>query len=405
MVYSSFGIIALIIHIIINYDILINSKDKDELPADKTYRHFLLGVMCYYISDILWGILYEYRLTVIVYADTVIYFITVTLSLFLLTRYVTEYLNEKNLFGRILLFAGHMCVVFEAIFLLINIFYPILFYFDEKGNYHAGKARYISLLVQIVMLLMISAYTLFVNLKTEGRIRRRYKTIGFYGFVMTILVVIQTIYPLLPFYSIGHLIGTCLLHTFVLEDEKEERRMELENLVRREQLQKRELGTVKHMAYTDLLTGVKNINAYSETEASINMRIAKGSMEDFAVVVFDLNGLKNINDTLGHEAGNRYIKAAAGLICQKFRNSPVYRIGGDEFVTILEGVDYDNRKALLLSFNRQIEKNLKIHSVVVAAGLKEFSRNIDRSFNEVFKQADTRMYERKRQLNDMERQK
>ncbi len=403
MVYSSFGIIALLIHIIINYDVLRNSN-KDESSANKTYRHFLNCVMCYYISDTLWGILYEHKLIYINYFNTVIYFITMAMSVFLLTQYVIEYLNEKLLFGKILFFTGRIYFVCELIVLSVNFFYPILFYFDESGVYNAGKVRYINLFIQILLFLMISAYTLFISLKKKSRRGRRYRTIGFYCVAMTIFIFAQIFYPLLPLYAIGYLLGTCIIHTFVLEDEKEERRTELEKLLKREQLRKQELGTVKNMAYTDSLTGVRSLHAYSEAETSINRRIANGVMKEFAVVVFDLNGLKTANDTLGHEAGNRLLKDACRLICNIFKNSPLYRIGGDEFVAILEGTDYNKRKELLLSFNIQIEKNLKNGSVIIAAGLKEFYPGIDRSLNDVFKQADKKMYERKQLLNDMAQQ-
>ena len=286
----------------------------------------------------------------------------------------------------------------------VNFFYPILFYFDESGVYNAGKVRYINLFIQILLFLMISAYTLFISLKKKSRRGRRYRTIGFYCVAMTIFIFAQIFYPLLPLYAIGYLLGTCIIHTFVLEDEKEERRTELEKLLKREQLRKQELGTVKNMAYTDSLTGVRSLHAYSEAETSINRRIANGVMKEFAVVVFDLNGLKTANDTLGHEAGNRLLKDACRLICNIFKNSPLYRIGGDEFVAILEGTDYNKRKELLLSFNIQIEKNLKNGSVIIAAGLKEFYPGIDRSLNDVFKQADKKMYERKQLLNDMAQQ-
>lgn len=78
--------------------------------------------------------------------------------------------------------------------------------------------------------------------------------------------------------------------------------------------------------------------------------------------------------------------------------SPVYRIGGDEFVAILEGADYDAQDALLADFDRQMEENLTQGKVVVSAGVSRFMPGQDDSFRAVFERADERMYQRKRAL-------
>ena len=119
------------------------------------------------------------------------------------------------------------------------------------------------------------------------------------------------------------------------------------------------------------------------------------------VVVFDLNGLKIINDTMGHEAGDAYIKEACALICQHFDHSPVFRIGGDEFVAILKGCDYENREELESSFRETIDDNRKNGSVVVSSGLAVYIPGKDESYNDVFNRADELMYQRKQTLKAM----
>lgn len=59
-------------------------------------------------------------------------------------------------------------------------------------------------------------------------------TIGFFGIAMMLLISIQVFYPLLPVYAMGYMLGTSLLHSFVVEDEKEEYRRELEDAAKRE---------------------------------------------------------------------------------------------------------------------------------------------------------------------------
>ena len=188
------------------------------------------------------------------------------------------------------------------------------------------------------------------------------------------------------------------MHVFVLEGEKNRYKKELEESKSREREQKQELGSAKLLAYTDPLTGVKNKLAYIEEVGVINRDIEEGKIENFGIIVFDLNGLKIINDTRGHDEGDKYIKEGSRLICLKFCHSPVYRIGGDEFVVLLEGSDYKFREALLAEFDTQVEKNMAKGNVVVSTGMSEFDKQTDTSFVTVFERADRKMYERKRQL-------
>ena len=71
-----------------------------------------------------------------------------------------------------------------------------------------------------------------------------------------------------------------------------------------------ELLAVRDMAGRDALTGVKNKLAYTEKERDMERKMLTGEAEDFALAVLDVNGLKHINDTIGHQAGDEYIKKA-----------------------------------------------------------------------------------------------
>ena len=175
----------------------------------------------------------------------------------------------------------------------------------------------------------------------------------------------------------------------------------MEESLRRELEQKEQLQSAMELAYRDPLTGVKSKYAYSEAEQRMDARIAEGTVSEFSVVVFDLNDLKSINDNLGHEVGDEYIRDACKLICGIFKHSPVYRIGGDEFTAILEGEDYANQDELLERFEKQVLTNLDREKTVVAFGCARFLPQQDKSIRTVFERADVTMYKEKTLLKSL----
>ena len=151
-------------------------------------------------------------------------------------------------------------------------------------------------------------------------------------------------------------------------------------------------------ALTDQLTGVKNRHAYHLKEEEINNQIISGHIKPFAIAVFDINNLKTLNDKRGHSAGDECIVKCSKLICDIFKNSFVYRIGGDEFAVVLENEDYENRYELLNELYRRTEETKKDTGSSLAAGISEFKKNIDNSFLEVFSRADDIMYRQKSEM-------
>lgn len=400
MAYSSIAIIALLVHLIINFDVFKNTKDTSKY-LNKSYRLFLYSVMFNYIMDALWGILYEAKEIKLVYIDTFLYFAAMTLSVFFWTRYVIKYLNEKNIFIKLLSIFGWSYLILDGISLIINFFYPIKYYFDSDGIYHACITRYLALGIQIFMFFITAIYVFVYALKTKGIEKLRRRTIGGFGLSMTFFVIIQYFYPLLPFYSIGYLLGTCLIHTFVLEAEKEDYRRQLEDHISKEKMQKEEIGSTRKLAYTDSLTGVKNKRAFTEAQVEIQNALNCGLITEFGIIVCDLNGLKEINDTQGHDFGDTYIQSASKIICNSFKHSPVYRIGGDEFVIFLRGQDYQNRETLINNFDKKMYENLMNNEVVISSGLDIYYSEKQDTFQIVFERADKKMYARKKVLKDI----
>ncbi len=100
-----------------------------------------------------------------------------------------------------------------------------------------------------------------------------------------------------------------------------------------------------HDALTKVLSRISYDNQVSQFDR--NIRETPDAIR-FAVCECDLNNLKIINDTFGHDKGDEYIINCCKTICNIFKHSPVFRIGGDEFVAILNSDDYDNLERIKL---------------------------------------------------------
>lgn len=158
------------------------------------------------------------------------------------------------------------------------------------------------------------------------------------------------------------------------------------------------INYINGLAYRDSLTGVKNKTAYLEAESRFEEQMRLGRPE-FAVVVLDINGLKTVNDTYGHDFGDMLIINACRIICKVFQHSPVFRIGGDEFAVILEKADYEHYPELLQRLEEEIDSyNTGARPdtrISIARGIAVYNSMTDLVFANVFKRADDAMYQNK----------
>ena len=154
------------------------------------------------------------------------------------------------------------------------------------------------------------------------------------------------------------------------------------------------------IAHKDSLTGVKNKTAYTEEIAELDKKISTGGAE-FCIVMVDVNYLKRVNDTYGHEIGNTYLKNACRLTCAVFGEENVYRVGGDEFVVILEGEKVSLSKYFVAQFKSEMEHKLSNESLALwekisaAVGIAFYEPSKDKTADDVFKRADKEMYANK----------
>ena len=165
------------------------------------------------------------------------------------------------------------------------------------------------------------------------------------------------------------------------------------------QVRDERIGQISQKVYKDALTGVGNKEAYINKVSELNAELGSG-LSEFAVVMVDMNNLKQINDSFGHRAGDLYIKGCCHMICEAFKHSPVFRVGGDEFVVILRGDDYASRLEIVQELRDDFEESYERTDqdpwlrYSAAVGMAERASG-DNSFELVFKRADKAMYEDK----------
>ena len=164
--------------------------------------------------------------------------------------------------------------------------------------------------------------------------------------------------------------------------------------------QRRNLASAELLARLDDLTGIRNKNAFKEQVKSIDKQIKSGSeVAPFGVVMCDVNDLKRTNDTRGHSFGDEMLQGASRMICEVFKHSPVFRVGGDEFVVVLTGNDFKQREKLVKKFKEMTEVNRASRSgPIVACGMAIYHEGRDKDFNTVFKRADQKMYKNKSKI-------
>lgn len=152
------------------------------------------------------------------------------------------------------------------------------------------------------------------------------------------------------------------------------------------------------IAYEDALTHGGNKAAYDQRVVELNRMILSHQAE-FALIMADLNHLKAINDLHGHDKGNEYIIGCYSIL--EAEGVPLYRVGGDEFVLLLEGRHYRDRENILNRLRQRFRERSADESAPpwqrcsAACGMAVFLPNDDSSVEAVFRRADEAMYEEK----------
>jgi len=153
------------------------------------------------------------------------------------------------------------------------------------------------------------------------------------------------------------------------------------------------------LSITDELTGLYNRRGFF-TFAEDCLMSAKRSEKRLMLLYADLDGLKEINDTSGHDEGDRLIKETAAILKSTYRTSDIIaRIGGDEFVVFPVGTDEDHAAIIAARLQENIEHfnaiNNNRYKLRISTGIATYDPNSVQSIEELLSQADELMYKNK----------
>lgn len=244
----------------------------------------------------------------------------------------------------------------SIIFLLVNlVVVTILAIFGKifvisHGVYHMGKWYIFSQFYTITMMI----YNLIIIVR-NSKILGKHDTavLASYIFFPVFTIIIHFFNHELSLSYI--VVAMCQLMLYVL--------MQAEQVTN---FRDREMVLMKE-THTDVLTKLQNRRAFEELCEEVHKKMYDSN--DIAVAFCDLNGLKNVNDSKGHEAGDEYIKKFAVMLQKNFRYDEIYRISGDEFVIVMTEITKSMYKKRIRSFRMRInEKNMPIASIGTAYG-------------------------------------
>ena len=159
---------------------------------------------------------------------------------------------------------------------------------------------------------------------------------------------------------------------------------------------------IVRLIYTDAMTQVGNKTAYNECVDLLCKRIRDNEQVNFIIAVVDINDLKIVNDTYGHEYGDKLIQSGAAILKKVWGSEKTYRIGGDEFVVVCSDMEMKCAKERISLFEEAIEDYNRQNKcektyLQMAIGMAVYSSETDKEYMDVFRRADSAMYEDKKQ--------
>ncbi len=160
---------------------------------------------------------------------------------------------------------------------------------------------------------------------------------------------------------------------------------------------------LEQLTYYDDLTGLLNERSYLMAIEELDEQIKNKELTEYAVILMDLNNLKATNDAYGHRYGCHLVVRCGHTLPNYFKNSKLFHVGGDEFVAIVTGEDYDNFDELFKKFSEDLSYSLVEFEgqeliFSIAHGYAKYEEGA--KYKDILQKADKAMYANKKMLKE-----
>ena len=295
--YSIFSIVAIAIHLIINFKLLVGRGLGT--AHGMRYRDFLFGILFYYVADGAWGVFAGLGWTNAWYFDTILFFLSLVAFVVAWSRFAVVYLDLGKWPAKILAWSGYAILSVNIVLLAANFFCNCFFHIDAQGKYVTGPARDPAIGILVVYLAVTAAFVTAKAVCSRDFVRRRSMMVLLFCVSIALSIVLQIIWPLTPFTSLGCLVSNCFFHVFVVQDELAEKHAaELENALERARAADKARSMFFSIVSHDIRTPLNAIIGYSEL---IQHGIKSKEEADEAIGAIHANGttlLQLVNDVL-----------------------------------------------------------------------------------------------------------
>lgn len=373
-------VFAIVLLVILHHDRSANSKYAG---SELAFRWLLLWVVFFCLQDAVWGFMAseEFKMNWPLVLSSSIFHVSTAVTTFFWLNFVIHYLDGYIRHPRFLILIDAIIVTAQVALVIVNFFTPVIFRVHD-GTYYASYLRPLAFSNQYIVYIFISL-VMFLGLLGEKGQRREKFAAGFMFTLFPVLTgVFQLLYPDGPYFALGYFLGCFVIHIYVVTNDRDE--------LKRQQAQ-REMKEQIKISNTDSMTGLWNRRYYE----SVLMEIASvPAEENFVFLAIDINGLKNINDTLGHDVGDELIVGAAECLKSSLsKYGRVFRVGGDEFVAMINATDVELR-----DIRRNLEESIqswhgrRVKSLAMSYGFVSKREYPKSTVRELARIADERMY-------------
>ena len=261
--YSIFSLVAIVIHLMINFNLIIGRGAAFEHGA--RYRSFQIGVLAYFVADAAWGVLAGLGWTRLLYADSILYFLSLAVFALLLGRFVITYIGLGKWTAGLISWAGYTFLAINVVLLAANFFNGCFFYFDGEGKYLCGSMRDPVFYLLIALNLLISVVVFAKAISSRDSAHGRIMMVLVLCLSLTAALILQVLWPITPFTALGCLLGSCFFHVFGIRDEQAMKHMAaLEDALERARSAEKARSMFFSIVSHDIRTPLNAILGYSE---------------------------------------------------------------------------------------------------------------------------------------------